>query len=81
MDGTARDAIAGFTRAEGQYNEAIKYPTERYHRTRKVVEEHIRALIESHALKEGDARVLRRIHTLNILELSRILGIKWILLS
>ena len=27
MDGTARVTIAGFTRAEGQYNEAIKKPT------------------------------------------------------
>ena len=62
-DGNAKDTIAGFTRASGQYEEAIKCLTERYHRPREVVDEHARALIESNPLKEGDAKELRRLHT------------------
>ena len=62
-DGNAKDTIAGFTRASGQYEEAIKCLTERYHRPREVVDEHARALIESNPLKEGDTKELRRLHT------------------
>ena len=62
-DGSAKDTIAGFTRAAGQYDEAIKCLTDRYHRPREVVDEHARALIESPPLKEGDAKELRRLHT------------------
>ena len=76
-DGNAKDTIAGFTRASGQYEEAIKCLTERYHRPREVVDEHARALIERRR-REGTQTTSHYLR-LNISGLLKTLGTKSIL--
>ena len=63
MGGPARDSLSGFSRSEGQYDDAVKWLMERYHQPREVIKQHTRAIMECQATKEGDPKELRRIYT------------------
>ena len=53
MGDPARDSLSGFSRSEGQYDDAVKWLMKRYHQPRKVIKQHTHAIIYGVPGNEG----------------------------
>lgn len=58
-DKTAKSLIAGLTKLNDHYDEAIKCLQERYDRPRQIHQTHVRRIVEAPPLKEGTGKEIR----------------------
>ena len=54
--------LGGLSQTAKNYEEALKYLQERYDRPRLIHQAHVRAIIDTPSLKDGNGRELRRLH-------------------
>ena len=61
-DGVAKQTIEGLTKSGEHYEEAIKCLIARYDRPRIIHQTHVRKILETPSLKEGNGKELRTLH-------------------
>ena len=60
--GSAKGAIEGLSRSGENYTEAVECLQSRYNRPRLIHKAHVRAILDTPALKEGSGKELRNLH-------------------
>ena len=61
-DGSARHVVEGLSGSGDHYKEAVDCLRKRYDRPRLIHKAHVRAILETPPLKDGNGRELRRLH-------------------